>query len=101
MVNDSPLTPSGPDRPEDFDGLRAELAEFVDDFVPVADDLWPRLEDHRSRWDLYRYGLQDGYDRLVASDIIEQLNTALINLGSARDRLTHALLKADSDSPDS
>lgn len=95
-MNDSPSSPNEQDRPEDFDGLRAELAKLVHSFVPVADDLWPRLEDHRSRWDLYRYGLHDGYDRLVASDIIEQLNTALINLGSARDRLTHALLKADS-----
>lgn len=88
-----------PDRPEDFDGLRAELAKFVDDFVPVADDLWPRLEDHRSRWDLYRYGLPDGYDQLIASDVIEQLNTALINLASARDRLSHAFLKADGPHP--
>lgn len=81
-MNDSPSSPSEQDRPEDFDGLRAEPAGFAGDFVSVADDVWPRLEDHRSRWDLYRYGLPDGLDRLVASDIIEQLNTALINLGA-------------------
>ena len=69
-MNDSPSSPNEQDRPEDFDGLHAELAKFVHRLVPIVDDLWPRLEDHRSRWDLYRYGLPDGYDRLVASDIM-------------------------------
>ncbi len=100
-MNDSPSLPNGQGRPEDFDGLRAELAKFVDDFVPVADDLWPHLEAHRSQWELYKYGLADGYEKLIASDIVDQLGTALINLAGARDRLSHAFLKADGHSSDS
>lgn len=94
-MNDSPSVPNGPDRPEDFNGLRAELATLLAGFQPIADDLWPRLADHRSRWELHAYGLADGYDKLVASNVIDQLGAALINLAGARDRLSHAFLKAD------
>jgi hypothetical protein len=37
----------------------------------------PRLENHKYRWELHSYGLPDGYDRLVVSDIIELLIEAL------------------------
>lgn len=100
-MSDSPPVPNRPDRPEDFDGLRAELATLLAGFQPIADDLWPRLEDHRSRWELYACGLADGYNKLVTSDIIDQLGAALANLAGARDRLSHAFLKADDHSQDS
>jgi hypothetical protein len=34
-------------RPQDYAGLRAELAELASDFTPVITELWPRLEDHK------------------------------------------------------
>ena len=65
----------------------------------VIDELWPRLEDHKYRWELYGYGLPDGYDKLVASDIIALLIEALKSIGVARNKLTHAHLKADDHNP--
>jgi hypothetical protein len=56
---------------------------MVETFVPVIDELWPRLEDHKYRWELYGYGLPDGYDKLVASDIIALLIEALKSIGVA------------------
>src|SRR5271166_2094107 len=46
-MNESSDTPDNPDKPQDYPGLRAELAELVNDFLPVADELWPRLQDHK------------------------------------------------------
>jgi hypothetical protein len=46
-VNESSDTPDKPVKREDYAGLRAELAETVETFVPVIDELWPRLEDHK------------------------------------------------------
>jgi len=94
-VNESSDTPGNSGKPGDFIDLRAELAELVDEFVAVATDLWPRLEDHKYRWQLYGYGLPDGYDKLVVSDIIAALLEALKGMGIARNRLVHAQLKAD------
>ncbi|MGD1344278.1 hypothetical protein ACKUU1_00975 [Mycobacterium seoulense] len=94
-MSDSPSPPNGPDRPEDFDGLRTELAEFVDDFVPLSYDLWVRLEDHRSRWQLYGSGLPDGYEKLVSSDVIDLLGESLKGLAHARERMKQAILRAD------
>jgi hypothetical protein len=50
-MNESSDTPDNPDKPQDYPGLRAELAELVNDFLPVADELWPRLQDHKYRWE--------------------------------------------------
>jgi hypothetical protein len=36
-------------RAQDYVGLRAELAKLTNDFVPVINELWPRLEDHKYR----------------------------------------------------
>lgn len=91
-------TPTSGDRPEDFSGLHAELGELFSRLQPAADDLWPRLEDHRSRWELYAYGLEDDYEKLVALEIVDQLGSTLANLGNARERLRHALQKADDHS---
>jgi hypothetical protein len=44
--------------------LRAELAALADDFTPVITELWPRLEDHKYRWEFHNYGLAEGYDKL-------------------------------------
>ena len=94
-MSDSPSIPHAADRPEDFEGLRSELGALLAGFLPVADDLWPRLQDHRSRWEVYRYGLPDGYNGLIVSDIVDLLGTALINLAGARDRISQASLRAD------
>jgi hypothetical protein len=98
-MNESSDTPDNPDKPQDYPGLRAELAELVNDFLPVADELWPRLQDHKYRWELYGYRLPDGYDKLVASDIIALLVEALKSVSVARNKLTHAHLKADDHNP--
>jgi hypothetical protein len=42
-----------PARPQDYASLRAELAELTYDFTPVITELWPRLEDHKYRWELH------------------------------------------------
>ena len=55
--------------------------------ISVIDERWPRLEDHKYRWELYGYGLPDGYDKLVASDIIALLIEALKSIGVAGDKL--------------
>lgn len=73
----------------------------MDHLRPFVDELWPRLENHRYRWQMYGFGLPDGYDKLIASDITEQLAEALKNISSARDRLNHALVKADDHNPSS
>jgi hypothetical protein len=41
-----------------------------------------------------------GYDKLVASDIIALLVEALKSVSVARNKLTHAHLKADDHNPD-
>ncbi len=58
-MNESSDTPDNPDKPQDYPGLRAKLAELVNDFLPVADELWPRLQDHKYRWELYGYRLPE------------------------------------------
>jgi hypothetical protein len=65
-------TSDTPAKPDDYDGLRAELATLVDDFSSLINELWPRLEDHKYRWELHSFGLPDGYDKLVVSDIISR-----------------------------
>ena len=41
-------TADTPAKPQDYAGLRAELATLVDDFTPLISKLWPRLEDHNT-----------------------------------------------------
>jgi hypothetical protein len=92
-------TPDKPGKPQDYASLRVELADLVDKFLPGIDELWPRLEDHKYRWELYCYGLPDGYDKLVASDIVALLIEALKDIGVAGYKLSHAHLKADGHTP--
>ena len=66
-MTESSDTSDTPAKPQDYAGLRAELATLVDDFTPVINELWPRLEDHKYRWELHSYGLPEGYDKLVVS----------------------------------
>jgi hypothetical protein len=54
-----------PAKPQDYAGLRTELATLVNDFAPLINELWPRLEGHKYRWQLHSYGLVEGYDKLV------------------------------------
>ena len=62
-MTESSDTADTPAKPQDYAGLRAELATLVDDFSPLINELWPRLEDHKYRWELHTYGLPDGYDK--------------------------------------
>lgn len=72
-MTESSDTSDTPAKPQDYAGLRAELAMLVDDFSPVINELWPRLEDHK----YHSYGLLEGYDKLVVADIIGLLIEAL------------------------
>jgi hypothetical protein len=62
-------------------------------------ELWPRLEDHKYRWELHSYGLPEGYDKLVISDIIDLLIEALKGIGVADNKLLQAHTKADHHNP--
>lgn len=42
--------------------MRTELATLVNDFAPLINELWPRLEGHKYRWQLHTYGLVEGYN---------------------------------------
>ena len=81
--------------------MRVELAKLVDGFSPVINELWPRLEDHKYRWELHSYGLPDGYDKLVVADIIVLLIEALNGIGATDNKLILALTKADHHNPSS
>jgi hypothetical protein len=50
--------------------LRTELTTLVNDFAPLINELWPRLESHKYRWQWHSYRLVVGYDKLVVADII-------------------------------
>jgi hypothetical protein len=94
-------TSDTPAKPHDYASLRAELAALVDDFSPVIDELWPRLEDHKYRWELHGYGLPEGYEKLVVADIIVLLVEALKGIGATDNKLLHAHTKADHHNPSS
>ena len=81
--------------------MRAELAALVNDFTPLINELWPRLEDHNYRWELHSYGLPEGYDKLVISDIIALLIEALKGIGVTDNKLLQAHTKADHHNPGS
>ena len=100
-LTESADTSDIPAKPQDYAGLRAELNALADDFTPVITELWPRLEDHKYRWELHSYGLAEGYDKLVVSDIIAMLNEALKAIGVADNNLLGAHTKAKSHNPPS
>jgi hypothetical protein len=35
----------------------------------AVNELWPRLEGHKYRWELDSYGLPEGYGKLVVADV--------------------------------
>ena len=45
--SESSDTADTPAKPQDYAGLRAELATLINDFSPLINELWPRLEDHK------------------------------------------------------
>jgi hypothetical protein len=94
-LTEPPDTSDTPAKPHDYAGLRAELAKLVNGFTPLINELWPRLEDHKYRWELHSYGLAEGYDKLVVTEIIGLLIEALKGVGTANNKLTHAMIKAD------
>ena len=100
-MTESSDTSDTPAKPQEYAGLRAELTRLADDFTPVVTELWPRLEDHKYRWELHSYGLAEGYDKLVVSAIIALLIEALKAIGVADNKLMGAHIKADSHNPTS
>ena len=50
-MTESSDTSDTPAKPQEYAGLRAELTRLADDFTPVVTELWPRLEDHKYRWE--------------------------------------------------
>ena len=100
-MTESSDTSDRPAKPQDYAGLRAELATLVNDFSPLINELWPRLEDHKYRWELNSYGLPEGYDKLVISDIIALLIEALTGIGATDNTLLQAHTKADHHNPSS
>ncbi len=100
-MTESSDTSDRPAKPQDYTGLRAELATLIDDFTPIINELWPRLEDHKYRWELHSYGLPEGYDKLVVADIIVLLIEALKGIGAADNKLLQAHTKADHHNPSS
>jgi hypothetical protein len=98
---ESSATSDTPAKPQDYAGLRTELAALVNDFTPVINELWPRLEDHKYRCELHSYGVPEGYDKRVVSDIIGMLIEALNAIGIADNKLLHARTKADHHTPGS
>ena len=50
-MTESSDTSDTPAKPQDYADLRAELATLVNDFTVLINELWPRLEDHKYRWD--------------------------------------------------
>jgi hypothetical protein len=100
-MTESSDTSDTPAKPQDYAGLRVELATLVDDFSPLINELWPRLEDHKYRWELHSYGLAEGYDKLVVADIIGLLIEALKGIGATDNKLIQAQTKADHHNPSS
>jgi len=100
-MTESSDTADTPAKPQDYTRLRAELATLVDDFTPLISELWPRLEDHKYRWELHSYGLPDGYDKLVVAEIIALLIEALKAIGATDNKLLEANTKADHHTPSS
>lgn len=98
-MTESSDTPDTPAKPHDYASLRAELEVLVKDFTPVINELWPRLEGHKYRWELHSYGLSEGYDKLIVSDIIALLIDALKGIGAADNKLLQAHTKADHHEP--
>jgi hypothetical protein len=94
-VTESSDTSDTPAKPPDYAGLRAELATLVDDFAPLINELWARLEDHKYRWELHSYGLPEGYDRQVVGDIIVLLIEALKGIGATDNNLLGASRSAE------
>src|SRR5271166_1953029 len=83
-INESSDTPDNPDKPQDYPGLRAELAELVNDFLPVADELWPRLQDHKYRWELSVIGRSCGGTRPGSGSMSAAMNPRSTTCGRWR-----------------
>ncbi|MDC8973168.1 hypothetical protein [Mycobacterium marinum] len=99
-MNKHPDMPEESARTQDYAVLRAELATLTDHLAPFVDELWPRLENHRYNWQLYGFGVRDGYEKLIAADIVAELAEALKSISYARDRLHNALSKTFGHNPD-
>jgi hypothetical protein len=48
-----------PAKPQDYAGLRTALSTLVNDFTPLINELWPRLDGHKDR------ERRDGYPALI------------------------------------
>jgi hypothetical protein len=79
--------------------LRAELATIVKDFSPLINELWPRLEDHKYRWELHSHGLPEGYDKLLVADIIALRIDALAAIATPTTSSYRLILKPTTTIP--
>jgi hypothetical protein len=100
-MTESSDTSDTPAKPQDYTGLRAELATLVEDFSPLINELWPRLEDHKYRWELHNYGLPKGSDKLIVADIIGLLIEVRKGIGATDRKLLQAHTKAKHHNPSS
>lgn len=75
------LPPRLPDgqRPSDFASLAAEQMDLED----AINELILRLADHKDRWELYEFGLDDSADPERVRAVIEQLKMAVHTGGPA------------------
>ena len=87
-----------PAKPQDYAGLRAELATFVNDFSPsspsVASARRPQVPVG-----IAQLRAAGGPDELVVADIIVLLIEALKGVGAADNKLIQAHTKADRHDP--
>lgn len=75
------LPPRLPDgqRPCDFASLAAEQADLEN----AINELILRLADHKDRWELYEFGIDDSADPQRVRAVIEQLQMAVHTGGPA------------------
>ncbi|MGO9185712.1 hypothetical protein [Mycobacterium sp.] len=92
----SPRLPDG-ERPSDYPSLAAEQLDLDN----AINELLLRLEDHKYRWELCEFGLNDAEERRRVRAIIEQLQLA-VHTGrpAVINPLRHALYAAHLDDPD-
>lgn len=73
-----PRLPEG-QRPSDFASLAAEQADLEN----AINELILRLADHKDRWELYEFGIDDSADPQRVRAVIEQLQMAVHTGGPA------------------
>ena len=93
----SPRLPEG-ERASDYRSLAAEQVDLDN----VINELILRLENHKYRWQIYKFGLSDAAESGRVRAIIEHLQLAVHAGGPAvLNPLRHALYATQLEDPDS